>query len=284
MTLLAAIIIGIALNAVLHSESLIVRARIQYMQMYDSRYDKGGYYRPYDRGIYYRPYDRGGYYRPYDRGVYYKPQEPSSYNHYYSRYNEERPPDYGVSHKTKAPKMHDCRKINFYSKKINAGYLYNVGTKRFIGTDDKKYWVSAVDIHSKPLPIAIVASFGDGVGVYTEILSVDSVESPNLGNKTSTGYYENVKRIDVGGGKNNKSCYLHDRSSTYNRFSITPPYYKGGSEFKILKSPNCLGVTTDNSLIEMPCVDDTTEGEGTEENDRQLFKFCRTISSDISKC
>ncbi|OAG33380.1 hypothetical protein NEIG_00935 [Nematocida sp. ERTm5] len=257
MTILATILIGMALNAFLHSESLLVRARIQYVQLYDSRYGRRDHYRP---------------------------QESSSCNHYYSRYNEERRPDYGFSHRTKAPKLHECREINFYSKKINAGYLYNVGTKRFIGTDDKKYWVSAVDGFSKPLPIAIVSSLGNGVGVYTEILSVGSVESPNLGKELSTGYYENVKRIDIGGGPKGNQAILYGFSSTKNRFAITPPYYKGGSEFKILKSPNCLGIAKDNSLMEMPCVDDTTYGEGTEENDRQLFKFCKTIPSDISEC
>ncbi|OAG33379.1 hypothetical protein NEIG_00934 [Nematocida sp. ERTm5] len=191
-------------------------------------------------------------------------------------------PNYSSSNTSPAPVKPEPKTINFYTNRNNIGFLYNVGAKKFIGTDAHRYWLKAVDEASSPLPIEIVVSYGNGIGTYTEIISVDSVKSPNEGKRTHSDFHANVKRFDVGGGKHKKSCYLYGHTSTYNRFSITPPYYKGDSAFKILRSSFCLGVTSDNSLMEMPCVDDTTEGEGTEENDRQLFKFCRQNSAD--KC
>ncbi|KAI5165449.1 hypothetical protein NEIRO03_0356 [Nematocida sp. AWRm78] len=174
--------------------------------------------------------------------------------------------------------------INYYTSKSNVGFLYNIGAKKFIGTDPHKYFIRLVDGASSPMPIEIAISYGNGIGTYVEIIAVDSVSSPNEGKRTSSDFHTNVKRIDTGGGNDGKTCYLYGRTSDWNRFAITPPYYDGDTAFKILKSSNCLGATSDNFLKEMPCVDDTTDGEGTEENDRQLFKFCKTIPSDISEC
>ncbi|EHY66336.1 hypothetical protein NERG_01032 [Nematocida ausubeli] len=172
------------------------------------------------------------------------------------------------------------KETSFYSNKHNVGFLYNVGSKKYIGADSAKYWLNAVDDNTPPLPIAIVESYGQSIGSYYEIISVDSVSKPNFGTRSSNDLYTNVKRFDVGGGPSQKRCYLYGHTSVYNRFVITPSYYKKDDSFKIRRSTFCLGVASNNQLLEMACVDDTTNGKRTEENDRQLFKFCRADSGD----
>ncbi|KAI5189479.1 hypothetical protein NEMIN01_0542 [Nematocida minor] len=173
------------------------------------------------------------------------------------------------------------RVINFYTKKTNIGYLYNVGTNKFLGTDSNKYWLFAVD--KNPLLIAIVTSYGQSIGTYQEIIPVDDAENPKLGSQNSSDLYAGVKRIDTGGGSNQNRCYLYGATSTYNRFVISPPYYKNSTAFKIQRLGYCLGIDASMNLMQMNCVEDTTDGHGTPENDMQLFKFCRTDSPEKCK-
>ncbi|KAI5189478.1 hypothetical protein NEMIN01_0541 [Nematocida minor] len=170
------------------------------------------------------------------------------------------------------------REINFYSNKPNIGYLYNVGSKKFIGTDNKHYWLFAVD--NNPLLVALVTSYGEKIGTYQEIIPVENTQNPKLGKKNSSDVHAGVKRFDVGGGSGKKRCYLFGSTSPYNRFVVTPPYYKNSSAFKIQRFGFCLGIDASMNLMQMDCVDDTTDGHGTPENDMQLFKLCRVESSN----
>ncbi|KAI5165450.1 hypothetical protein NEIRO03_0355 [Nematocida sp. AWRm78] len=191
-------------------------------------------------------------------------------------------PIYSSSNTPFASVTPERRKINYYTNKSNVGFLYNIGAKKFIGTGYPENFLLGVTNTNQATPIEIVVSHGNGIGTYTEIIAVGSIRSPNEGKRTSSDFHTNVKRFDIGGGHDKILCYLYDRTSTYNRFAITPAYYKKDSAFKIVLSNLCLTLEATNSLIARPCVDDTTGGEGTDYNDRQLFKFCRQNSDD--KC
>ncbi|KAH9387079.1 uncharacterized protein NEMAJ01_1975 [Nematocida major] len=171
------------------------------------------------------------------------------------------------------PPTKQKKRIMYYSNKINAGYLYSVGAQKYIGTDPNEYWLSAVESTSAPLLISIVPSYGNRIGSYMEIIDIKDKDHPQLGRKASNDFHYGAKRFDVGGGPHKNRCYLYGATSTYNRFVITPPYYKEGPAFKIIRNSSCLGIDSANNLMEVGCVDDTTDGYGTTENDMQLFEF-----------
>lgn len=190
---------------------------------------------------------------------------------------------HSVEHSGYSPEAKPRRKIQFYTNKLNAGYLYNVGAKKFIAADSNDQWLMAVDAKTPPLLITIAPSYGHNIGTYMEILPIRDLQHPQLGHSLSNDYHAGIKRFDSGGDNNNKNrCYLYHETSVFNRYAITPPYYEGSTAFKILRATMCLGVDLENKLMEMKCVDDTTEGYGTNENDRQLFTFCPANSLD--KC
>lgn len=175
------------------------------------------------------------------------------------------------------------KEINFYTNKKNLGFLYNIGAKKYIGVNPFSLDLSVVDSSSAPLPISIVTSFDERFGSYQEIVYIGSIRNPNLGTKNSSDYHSGIMRFDAGGYPNNTRYYLYGLTSPYNKLVVTPPYYKNSSAFKVRRKDKCMGVDRRNRLMDMPCVDDRTDGTGKdEENDRQLFIFCREDSAD--KC
>ncbi|EIJ88788.1 hypothetical protein NEQG_00607 [Nematocida parisii ERTm3] len=138
-----------------------------------------------------------------NRGPRHEPQNPSP-----SSNTNAGQPNYSSSNTSPAPAKPEPKTINFYTNKNNVGFLYNVGAKKFIGTDAHRYWLKAVDEASSPLPIEIVVSYGNGIGTYTEIISVDSVKSPNEGKRANTDFHSDVKRFDVGGGKTKNLLFI----------------------------------------------------------------------------
>jgi len=171
------------------------------------------------------------------------------------------------------------KEVNFMTNKITKGYLYNVGTKKFIAKAPGNTLMALSAPKARPLPISIFTSFSNSIGTYQEIMSLDSGDYSQYHSRYYGDPYYGSKRFDVYGGLGQKRLGLYITTTTANRMAITPPYYKGESAFKIRISSFCISVDSDNYLVKGQCVDDNN-GIPTEENDRQLFVFCNAEKAD----
>lgn len=170
--------------------------------------------------------------------------------------------------------------VNFPTTTPSIGYLYNVGTKKFVAKDSNDFIIFSSIEKKRPMHLYIATSFNRSTGTYQEILSASSPPT-----KSSRNYFVRndqhfgTKRLNVSGGKYKNAVNLYFTSTVANRFVITPPYYKNESAFKIRISTGCLTVDRNNNLVKGQCVDDE-DGTPTDENNRQLFEFCPANSID----
>ncbi|KAI5181147.1 hypothetical protein NEOKW01_1366 [Nematocida sp. AWRm80] len=166
-----------------------------------------------------------------------------------------------------------ARRINMYTTKPNIGYLYNVGTGRFLGSQSND--VIAVESPNAAIPISITTAYNSNIGTFQSIIAVKNADKPDFGRAAHGDPNYDALRFDVWGGvEHNTIVGLYYTTTTANRVSITLPYYVDDSAFKIKISRWCLGINTNNHLAKVSCVDDDN-GIPTDANNRQLFKFCR---------
>ncbi|KAI5191473.1 hypothetical protein NECID01_1467 [Nematocida sp. AWRm77] len=171
------------------------------------------------------------------------------------------------------------KKVNFKTTKVNVGYLYNVGTKKFIAEVENNNLKALDPTQKHPLLVTIVTTFSNSIGTYQEIIAVRNPTSPQLGTANYYDPHYSAKRFDVYGGLGQYKLGLYYTTTVANRMSISPPYYKDESSFKIQISKYCLSIDKDDYLVKGECVDDAS-GVPTAENDRQLFEFCSSEKID----
>lgn len=175
------------------------------------------------------------------------------------------------------------KKVNFATNKPNIGYLYNRGSRKFIGIENNnKKKLKALERNNRNvLKFALQIGFTPEIGTY-QILSVIKDED-----KVDTGYsrswddHYGVDRIDVFNGLSEKYVGLYYTTTAANRIVLSQPYYRGETAFKIQISQYCMAVDNSDYMIKTECTDDNN-GIPTPENDRQLFELCSV--EDFNEC
>jgi len=180
------------------------------------------------------------------------------------------------------------REAMFTTNGIVPGYIYNVGTRKYMVRSpegQKKVLFASKEQQSPTILGAYLCYISDkGTSMHIQYISAEDYAYKRYTSTKSyhgsQGYVGVASESDGKEGKELRFLGANGGTDATDRFSFSLPYYSNERGVKMMNFDLCMGVNSNNALEFQKCAEDNN-GVPSEKNDRQLFIWCPVHNTKI---